>query len=98
MKKIIIVLMLLVMTVGMRAQQSMSDVEVSDRLQIRELVDRFAVYSDTGNQDHFADIFAKDMKFRIHMGERVREIVGVDAFTNMFKGAKADAFIHHIGQ
>ena len=61
MKKLFVMMLMLVAIMSARAQQAISSQELSDRLQIRELVDRYATESDKFNQEGYAEIFAKDV-------------------------------------
>ena len=99
MKKILAMAVLLVMALGIRAQQTISAQEVSDRIQIRALVDRYAVESDQFKQENYSEIFHKDLKLRIHMGDKVNEINGVDNMISIYKAAGAvDISFHQTGQ
>ena len=46
MKKLFVMLVMLTMVMGIKAQQTISAQEMSDRIQIRALVDRYAHESD----------------------------------------------------
>ena len=84
---------------GISAQQTISEQEMSDRIQIRALVDRYAVESDQFKQENYSEIFHKDLKLRIHMGDNVNEINGVDNMINIYKAAGAvDISFHQTGQ
>ena len=84
---------------GISAQQTISEQEMSDRIQIRALVDRYAVESDQFKQENYSEIFHKDLKLRIHVGENVNEINGVDNMINIYKAAGAvDISFHQTGQ
>ena len=84
---------------GISAQQTISEQEMSDRIQIRALVDRYAVESDLFKQENYSEIFHKDLKLRIHVGENVNEINGVDNMINIYKAAGAvDISFHQTGQ
>ena len=61
MKKLFVMMLMLVAIMSARAQQAISSQELSDRLQIRELVDRYATESDKFNKEGYAEIFAKDL-------------------------------------
>ena len=99
MKKLYVMMLMLVAIMSARAQQAISSQELSDRLQIRELVDRYATESDKFNQEGYAEIFAKDLKLRIIVGDNVNEINGVDNMINIYKAAGAvDISFHQTGQ
>ena len=99
MKKLLAMMMMLAMVMGIKAQQTISAQEMSDRIQIRALVDRYAVESDQFKQENYSEIFHKDLKLRIHMGERVNPINGVDNMINIYKAAGAvDISFHQTGQ
>ena len=78
------------------AQQTISAQEMSDRIQIRALVDRYALESDQFKQENYNQIFHKDLKLRIHMGENVNEINGVDNMINIYKTAGAVDISYHL--
>ena len=61
MKKILVMAVMLVMALGIRAQQTISAQEMSDRIQIRALVDRYAVESDQFKQENYSEIFHKTL-------------------------------------
>ena len=99
MKKLLVMMLMLVAIMSARAQQAISSQELSDRLQIRELVDRYATESDKFNQEGYAEIFAKDLKLRIIVGNNVNEINGVDNMIRIYKAAgAADVSFHQTGQ
>lgn len=99
MKKILAMMMMLAAVTGISAQQTISEQEMSDRIQIRALVDRYAVESDQFKQENYSEIFHKDLKLRIHMGDNVNEISGVDNMINIYKAAGAvDISFHQTGQ
>ena len=99
MKKILATMMMLVMVVGIKAQQTISAQEMSDRIEIRALVDRYALESDQFKQENYSEIFHKDLKLRIHVGDNVNEISGVDNMINIYKAAgAADISFHQTGQ
>ena len=89
MKKLFVMLVMLTMVMGIKAQQTISAQEMSDRIQIRALVDRYAHESDQFKQENYSEIFAKDLKLRIHVGDNVNEINGVDNMINIYKAAGA---------
>ena len=99
MKKLFVMMMMLAMVTGIYAQQPISAQEMSDRIQIRALVDRYALESDQFKQENYSEIFAKDLKLRIHVGDNVNEINGVDNMINIYKRAGAvDISFHQTGQ
>ena len=99
MKKLLAMMMMLAAVTGISAQQTISEQEMSDRIQIRALVDRYAVESDLFKQENYSEIFHKDLKLRIHVGENVNEINGVDNMINIYKAAGAvDISFHQTGQ
>ena len=100
MKKIIATLiMLAAVAMSAQAQGIISTQEMSDRTQIRALVDRYALESDQFKQENYSEIFHKDLKLRIHFGDNVNEISGVDNMVNIYKAAGAvDISFHQTGQ
>ena len=99
MKKLLAMMMMLAAVTGISAQQSISEQEMSDRIQIRALVDRYAVESDQFKQENYSEIFHKDLKLRIHVGDNDNEINGVDNMINIYKAAGAvDISFHQTGQ
>ena len=99
MKKILAMMMMLAAVTGISAQQTISEQEMSDRIQIRALVDRYAVESDQFKQENYSEIFHKDLKLRIHVGDNDNEINGVDNMINIYKAAGAvDISFHQTGQ
>ena len=92
-------MMILAVVMGIHAQQTISAQEMSDRIQIRALVDNYALLSDQFKQENYNEVFHKDLKLRIHMGENVNEINGVDNMINIYKAAGAvDISFHQTGQ
>ena len=92
-------MMMLAVVMGIHAQQTISAQEMSDRIQIRALVDNYALLSDQFKQENYNEVFHKDLKLRIHMGENVNEINGVDNMINIYKAAGAvDISFHQTGQ
>ena len=90
---------MLAVVMGIHAQQTISAQEMSDRIQIRALVDNYALLSDQFKQENYNEVFHKDLKLRIHMGENVNEINGVDNMINIYKAAGAvDISFHQTGQ
>ncbi len=77
--------------------KSMSgDRELRDRLAIRELVDRYAVESDRGNQDYYRNIFWKDITLRqIANGNVFNEFHDVEDIVRVFKSAGATKISYH---
>ena len=99
MKKLLATMMMLAVVMGIHAQQTISAQEMSDRIQIRALVDNYALLSDQFKQENYNEVFHKDLKLRIHMGENVNEINGVDNMINIYKAAGAvDIYFHQTGQ
>lgn len=99
MKKLLATMMMLAVVMGIHAQQTISAQEMSDRIQIRTLVDNYALLSDQFKQENYNEVFHKDLKLRIHMGENVNEINGVDNMINIYKAAGAvDLSFHQTGQ
>ena len=99
MKKLLAMMMMLAAVTGISAQQTISEQEMSDRIQIRALVDRYAVESDLFKQENYSEIFHKDLKLRIHVGDNDNEINGVDNMINIYKAAGAvDISFHQTGQ
>ena len=99
MKKLLATMMMLAVVMGIHAQQTISAQEMSDRIQIRALVDNYALLSDQFKQENYNEVFHKDLKLRIHMGENVNEINGVDNMINIYKAAGAvDISFHQTGQ
>ena len=76
-----------------------SNQEVQDRVEIRALVDRYAVESDRYNQEAYREIFTEDLNLRIIFGENVTEIQGVDEMVKIYKAAgAAQVSFHQVGQ
>ena len=99
MKKLLATMMMLAVVMGIHAQQTISAQEMSDRIQIRALVDNYALLSDQFKQENYNEVFHKDLKLRIHMGENVNEINGVDNMIRIYKAAgAADVSFHQTGQ
>lgn len=89
MKKLLATMMMLAVVMGIHAQQTISAQEMSDRIQIRALVENYALLSDQFKQENYNEVFHKDLKLRTHMGENVNEINGVDNMINIYKAAGA---------
>jgi hypothetical protein len=72
---------------------------IQDRIEIRALVDRYAVESDRYNQEAYREIFAEDLNLRIIFGENTTEIHGVDEMVKIYKAAgAAPVSFHQVGQ
>lgn len=105
MKKLIaLILTLTVVAATISAKPSKKEVQMKqeqliDRMEIRELVDRYAVESDKGNQDYYRNIFSKNLRLRIIMGDNVNEINGVEKMIEIYKkGGAAKISFHQTGQ
>lgn len=82
-----------------KKEQEMKQDQLFDKMEIRELVDRYAVESDKGNQDYYHNIFAPDLKLRIINGDSVTEINGVEKMITAYKaGGAAEISFHQTGQ
>ena len=82
-----------------KKEQQMKQNQLIDRMELRELVDRYAVESDKGNQDYYRNIFSKNLRLRIIMGENVNEINGVEKMIEIYKkGGAAKISFHQTGQ
>ena len=78
---------------------SNSNQDIQDRLEIRALVDRYAVESDRYDQEAYREIFAEDLNLRIIFGENITEIHGVDEMVRIYKAAgAAQVSFHQVGQ
>ena len=76
-----------------------SNQKIQDTLEIRSLVDRYAVESDRYNQEAYREIFAEDLNLRIIFGENVSEIHGVEEMVKIYKAAgAAPVSFHQVGQ
>ena len=84
---------------GVKAQTMDID-EISSRMQLKELVDRYAVESDKGNQDYYKEIFLPDVKVNVYNGETLTSTFNkVDDMIAAYKqGGKAVASFHMNGQ
>lgn len=108
MKRIIsafIILVVVAMTISAkgakltRKELKLKQEQVLDRMELRELVDRYAVESDRGNQDYYRNIFSQNLKLRIIIGDNVREIDGVEKMIEIYKaGGAAKISFHQTGQ
>ena len=79
--------------------ENMKNQEVQDRMEIRALVDRYALESDHYNQEGYREIFVKNLNLRIVAGEKVTEIHGVDEMVRIYKAAGAAKIsFHQVGQ
>lgn len=73
--------------------------ELIDRMELRDLVDRYATESDKGNQEYYAEIFTKDLKLRVYSNGNVNEINGVDEMIKQYKaGGAAKISFHQTGE
>lgn len=112
MRKIgIIFAVLLAMSVGQTKSQSNMNTtesnkeqiigsrELGDRMQIRALVDKYAVESDKGNQEAYREIFVKDLNLKVFTGNNVSEFHNVEDMITAYKaGGKAKVSFHQTGQ
>lgn len=82
-----------------KKENEMKQQELIDRMELRDLVDRYAVESDKGNQDYYRNIFTQDLKLRIISGENVTEINGVEEMIKAYKaGGAAKISFHQTGE
>lgn len=82
-----------------KKEQQMKQNQIVDRMELRELVDRYAVESDKGNQDYYRNIFSQNLRLRIIIGENVNEINGVEKMIEIYKkGGAAKISFHQTGQ
>lgn len=82
-----------------KKELQMKQEQLVDRMEIRELVDRYAAESDKGNQEYYKNIFAPKLKLRIIAGENITEINGVDEMVRIYKSAGAAKIsFHQTGQ
>ncbi len=103
MKKIIAVVLTVLMAVALvsakpksnKKEFEMKQQELIDRMELRDLVDRYAVESDKGNQEYYANIFTKDLKLRIFSNGNVTEINGVDEMIRIYKASGAAKISFH---
>jgi hypothetical protein len=73
--------------------------EIQDTLEIRALVDRYAVESDHYNQEAYREIFTEGLNLRIIFSENVTEIHGVEDMVKIYKAAgAAQVSFHQVGQ
>ena len=78
-----------------KMESTMTQEQLLDRMELRELVDRYAAESDKGNQEYYRNIFAKNLKLRIIAGENITEINGVDDMVRIYKSAGAAKISFH---
>ena len=71
MRNLLITMALFATIVSAKAQKTMSIQEISDRLQIRELVDRYAIESNKGNSDYYRNIFAQNIQLRFYTDGKI---------------------------
>lgn len=73
--------------------------ELSDRAELRALVDRYAAESDKGNHEAYREIFAENLNLRLHSGGQVTEFHDVGEMIKTYKafGAAKISF-HQTGQ
>lgn len=80
-------------------ENTVSLLEIQDRIQIRALVDRYAVESDRYNQEAYREIFSKDIVLRQIFGDRITEMNGIDEVVRIFKEAgNTKISFHQVGQ
>ena len=100
MRNLLITMALFATIVSAKAQKTMSIQEISDRLQIRELVDRYAIESDKDNRDYYRNIFAKNVQVRFYgEGKMEAKYSNVEEMVRGYKeNRKAKVTFHQIGQ
>lgn len=99
MKKIILASALLLTAGYTLAQKAISNQELKDRVQLRALVDRYAVESDKGNQEAYREIFVKNLNLKVYAGDNVTEFHNVDDMIRVYKeSGKAKVSFHQTGQ
>ncbi len=99
MKKFLFAIAMLLVSVSTFAQEAVSQQELSDRAQLRALVDKYAVESDKGNQDAYREIFVKNLNLKIYAGGNVTQFNDVDSMIKVYKqSGKAKVSFHQTGQ
>ena len=100
MRNLLITMALFATIVSAKAKKTMSIQEISDRLQIRELVDRYAIESDKDNRDYYRNIFAKNVQVRFYgEGKMEAKYSNVEEMVRGYKeNRKAKVTFHQIGQ
>ncbi len=99
MKKFFLAIAMLLVSVSAFSQETISQQEISDRAQLRALVDKYAVESDRGNQEAYREIFVKDLNLKVYAGDNVSEFHDVDSMITAYKaGGAAKVSFHQTGQ
>ena len=78
----------------------MSVLEMSDRMRLKDLMDRYATESDKGNHEYYREIFSPDLNMQIYMGENmILEFDNLDDMVKAFSAAgMSKASFHQVGQ
>lgn len=100
MRSLLITMALFATIVSAKAQKTMSIQEISDRLQIRELVDRYAIESNKDNRDYYRNIFAKNIQLRFYTDGKIDAKYNnvEDMITSYKESRKTKMTFHQIGQ
>lgn len=73
---------------------------LEDRIQLKDLVDRYATESDKNNQDYYREIFRPDIKLKVYFGDKLgMDIHDVEDMITQYKvfGTAKESF-HINGQ
>ena len=100
MRNLLITMALFATIVSAKAQKTMSIQEISDRLQIRELVDRYAIESNKDNRDYYRNIFAQNIQLRFYTDGKIDAKYNnvEDMITSYKESRKTKMTFHQIGQ
>ncbi|MEE1182530.1 MAG: nuclear transport factor 2 family protein [Treponema sp.] len=81
-------------------EDAMTLTELQDRMEIRALVDRYAVESDRFNHEAYREIFSRDITIRQIFEDRTNEIKGIDEVIRIFSasGSTVKVSFHQVGQ
>lgn len=78
----------------------MTQEEIKDRIELKDLVDRYATESDKNNQDYYREIFLPDVSLKVYFGEKLgMDIHDVEDMIAQYKAfGAAKASFHQNGQ
>lgn len=74
--------------------------QLEDRVELKELADRYAAEPDKNNQDYYRNLFRPDVKLKVYMGDKqimdIHKVEDMIAQYKAFGAAKASS--HQNGQ
>lgn len=78
----------------------MNQTELENRMQLKDLVDRYATESDKNNQDYYRELFVPNLQLKVYFGDKLgMDIHNVEDMIAQYKAfGAAKASFHQNGQ